>query len=220
MERIEVARLMERQGMVPLFFHADVEVSKRLLVAIYAGGGRLLEFTHRGPFAQEVFAELSKMKREKYPDLALGIGSVTDAGLASMYMAMGADFVVTPSWREDVVRVCNRRKVLCAPGCGSLTEIGLAEEWGCEIVKLFPGGIYGPGFVRAVRGPQPWTKIMPTGGVSPNRENLESWFAAGSVCVGMGSKLVSKDIIQRAAYGELTKAVEEALAMIGDIRGK
>ena len=127
--------------------------------------------------------------------MILGVGSVTDAATASLYMQLGANFIVTPVLREDIAMVCNRRKVLWSPGCGSLTEIAKAEELGCEIVKLFPGGIYGPSFVKAIKGPQPWTSIMPTGGVAPTQENLEAWFNAGVTCVGMGSKMISKDII-------------------------
>ena len=125
--------------------------------------------------------------------MIMGVGSVTDAASASRFMALGANFIVTPVLREDIALVCNRRKILWSPGCGSLTEIARAEELGCEIVKLFPGGIYGPDFVKAIRGPQPWTSIMPTGGVSPTKESLESWFNAGVTCVGMGSKLITKD---------------------------
>jgi len=209
---------MEKQGMVPLFFHSDIAVSQQLLQAIYNGGGRLLEFTSRGTFAHEVFGALSKYAQQHLPGMALGVGSVTDAGSASLYMALGAQFVVTPVFREDIARVCNRRKVLWSPGCASLTEIARAEELGCEIVKLFPGGTYGPGFVKAIKGPQPWTKIMPTGGVAPTEENLKAWFEAGVTCVGMGSKLVSKELIASADYTGLETRVRAALQLIQDIR--
>jgi 2-dehydro-3-deoxyphosphogluconate aldolase/(4S)-4-hydroxy-2-oxoglutarate aldolase len=175
--RIQVAQKMAEQGMVPLFYHADVDLCKKVVSACYAGGARLLEFTSRGDFAHEVFGELSKHIRDHLPEMILGVGSVTDAASASLYMALGADFIVTPVLREDIAVVCNRRKVLWSPGCGSLGEIARAEELGCEIVKLFPGSVYGPGFVKAVKGPQPWTSIMPTGGVSPTEENLSAWFA-------------------------------------------
>lgn len=218
MDRIAVANLMEEQGMVPLFYHNDLEESKRLLQAIYDGGGRLLEFTSRGQFAHEIFGGLRKYADAHLSGMALGVGSVTDAAAASLYMGMGADFIVTPVLRHDIAVVCNRRKVLWSPGCGSLTEICAAEELGCEIVKLFPGGTYGPGFVKAIRGPQPWTKVMPTGGVAPTQENLQGWFDAGVTCVGMGSKLVSKDIVRDQSYDELSNKVREALALIRTIR--
>jgi len=191
--RIEVANVMKQTGLVPLFYNADVEISKQVVKAVYDGGARLLEFTARGDFAHEVFGKLNKYVLKELPGMIMGVGSVTDGASASRYMALGANFIVTPVLREDIALNCNRRKVLWSPGCGSLTEIARAEELGCEIVKLFPGGIYGPEFVKAIKGPQPWTSIMPTGGVSPTKESLESWFNAGVTCVGMGSKLIKKD---------------------------
>ena len=192
--RLEVAEVMSRTGLVPLFYDSNIEISKQVVKACYDGGARLLEFTARGDFAHEVFGELNKFVLKHMPEMIMGVGSVTDAASASRFMALGANFIVTPVLREDIALVCNRRKVLWSPGCGSLTEIARAEELGCEIVKLFPGGIYGPDYVKAIKGPQPWTSIMPTGGVSPTKENLEAWFKAGVTCVGMGSKLIKKDI--------------------------
>ena len=218
MDRIEVAQLMEEQGMVPLFFHSDIEVCRDVIKACYDGGARLLEFTNRGLFAHEIFSELSKYVLKELPGMALGVGSVTDAASASLYMHCGARFIVTPALREDIAIVCNRRKVLWSPGCGSLTEICRAEELGCEIVKLFPGSIYGPKFIQSVRVPQPWTRIMPTGGVSPTEENLRSWFDAGATCVGMGSKLISKDIIAQKNYKDLEVKVRNTLSLIRDIK--
>ena len=190
--RIQVAETMKQTGLVPLFYNSDIEISKKVVKAVYDGGARLLEFTARGDFAHEVFGALNKYVLKELPEMIMGVGSVTDAASASRYMALGANFIVTPVLREDIALICNRRKVLWSPGCGSLTEIARAEELGCEIVKLFPGGIYGPDFVKAIKGPQPWTSIMPTGGVSPTKESLESWFKAGVTCVGMGSKLIKK----------------------------
>lgn len=217
--RIEVATIMEKTGMIPLFFHSDLELGKNILKACYNGGARLLEFTARGDFAHEVFGELNKYAIKELPGMIMGVGSVTDAAQASLYMALGANFVVTPVLREDIATVCNRRKVLWSPGCGSLTEIARAEELGCEIVKLFPGDIYGPKFVKGVKGPQPWTSIMPTGGVAPTEENLKGWFEAGVTCVGMGSQLISKEIIANRDYKKLEGRVIEALEIIKKIRG-
>ena len=148
----------------------------------------------------------------------MGVGSITDAAAASLYMQMGANFIVTPSLREDIAMVCNRRKVLWSPGCGSLTEINKAEELGCEIVKLFPGSTYGPGFVKAIKGPQPWTSIMPTGGVSTEESNLKGWFDAGVTCVGMGSKLISKEILAEKDFKGLERKVRETLNTISNLR--
>lgn len=209
---------METSGLVPLFYHHDPEVAKKVLLACYNGGARVLEFTNRGDYAHEIFRELNKFAEESMPEMILGVGSVTDAGAASLYMQLGANFVVTPVLREDIAMVCNRKKVLWSPGCGSLTEITKAEELGCELVKLFPGGTYGPGFVSGIKGPQPWTSIMPTGGVSPSEENLKAWFDAGVTCVGMGSKLISKEVIKNADFDGLTRMVSNTVQLIRKIR--
>lgn len=216
--RIEVIKVMEETGMVPLFYHPDVELGKKVLKACYDGGSRLLEFTARGDFAFEVFHELNKFAIRELPGMIMGVGSITDAAAASMFMQMGANFIVTPSFREDIAIVCNRRKILWSPGCGTLTEINRAEELGCEIVKLFPGDIYGPGFVKAIKGPQPWTSVMPTGGVSTDEENLKGWFSAGVTCVGMGSQMISKDILANKDFAGLEKRVKETLALIKKLR--
>lgn len=216
--RLEVAQVMHDTGMVPLFFHNNLELSKNVLKACYNGGARLMEFTARGDFAHEVFGELTKYAIKELPGMIMGVGSVTDAAQASLYMALGANFIVTPVLREDIAIVCNRRKVLWSPGCGTLTEIARAEELGCEIVKLFPGDIYGPQFVKGIKGPQPWTSIMPTGGVSPTNENLKAWFDAGVTCVGMGSQLISKEIITNKDFEGLKQKVAEALSIIKEVR--
>ncbi|MEL6357576.1 MAG: bifunctional 4-hydroxy-2-oxoglutarate aldolase/2-dehydro-3-deoxy-phosphogluconate aldolase [Bacteroidota bacterium] len=216
--RIQVVQTMQHSGMVPLFYHPDVDVAKKVTKACYDGGARLLEFTSRGDFAHKIFEELSLYCNEYLPEMILGVGSVTDAASASVYMSLGANFIVTPVFREDIAIVCNRRKVLWSPGCGSLSEIAKAEELGCEVVKLFPGSLYGPGFVKAIRGPQPWTSIMPTGGVAPTIENLSAWFEAGVTCVGMGSKLLSKDLILNENYDEISAKVNAALQLINQIR--
>ena len=217
--RIEVATTMKEVGMIPLFFNNDIELSKKVLKACYDGGAKLLEFTARGDFAHEVFGDLIKYTIKELPGMIMGVGSVSDAAQASLFMSLGANFVVTPLLREDIATVCNRRKVLWSAGCGSLTEIARAEELGCEIIKLFPGDIYGPQFVKGVKGPQPWTSIMPTGGVSPTEDNLKGWFDAGVTCVGMGSKLISKDIIANEDFAELEMNVRKVLAIIKSLRG-
>ena len=204
--------------MVPLFYHSDINIAKKILKACYEGGARLLEFTSRGDFAHQIFDELNQYLLTELPDMIMGVGSVTDAAAASLYMQLGANFIVTPVLREDIAVVCNRRKVLWSAGCGSLTEIARAEELGGEIVKLFPGSTYGPGFVKAVKGPQPWTSIMPTGGVSREEDNLRGWFDAGVTCVGMGSKLISKEVLASGDYEGLKAKVAETLKLIKKIR--
>mgnify|MGYP000865314119 CR=1 FL=1 len=210
--RIKVATVMEETGIVPLFYHSDIEIAKQVLKACYDGGARLLEFTSRGDFAFEIFGQLSKYAIKELPEMILGVGSITDAAAASLYMQLGANFIVTPVLREDIAIACNRRKVLWSPGCGSLSEIAKAEELGCEVVKLFPGGIYGPEFIKAIKGPCPWTKIMPTGGVS--LDNMLTWIDAGATCVGLGSQLISNQLVENKDYAQITKNVEQALALI------
>ncbi len=216
--KIEVLQKVAEQGMMPLFYNPDVELGKKVIAACYEGGARLLEFTNRGDFAHEVFGELNKFCRKELPEMIMGVGSINDAGTASLFMQLGANFIVSASLREDIAKVCNRRKVPYMPGCGTLTEIGKAEELGCDIVKLFPGSVYGPGFIKAIKGPQPWTNIMPTGGVAPTEENLKGWFDAGVICVGMGSKLISKQIIKDQDFKSLTAKTQAALQIIRDVR--
>tara|TARA_R110000822_G_scaffold80941_1_gene192603 strand:- start:65 stop:733 length:669 start_codon:yes stop_codon:yes gene_type:complete len=216
--RIEVAAIMKETGMVPLFYHSDIALGKKVLKACYNGGARLMEFTARGDFAFEVFSALNKFAVKELPGMILGVGSITDAAAASLYMQMGANFIITPSLREDIAIACNRRKVLWSPGCGSLTEINNAEELGCEIVKLFPGSTYGPSFVKAIKGPQPWTSIMPTGGVTTEVSNLKAWFDAGVTCVGLGSQLISKDILTNGDFDGLENTVRATLGSIIKLR--
>ncbi|MWB92778.1 bifunctional 4-hydroxy-2-oxoglutarate aldolase/2-dehydro-3-deoxy-phosphogluconate aldolase [Flavobacterium sp. GA093] len=218
--RIEVAQMMKENGMVPLFFHSDIEVSKKVLKACYDGGSRLMEFTSRGDFAHEVFGALNKYALAELPGMMLGVGSITDAAAASVYMSLGANFIVTPVFREDIAIACNRRKVLWSPGCGTLTEIARAEELGCEIVKLFPADIYGPEFIKAIKGPCPWTNVMPTGGVYPTVESLSSWLNAGATCVGLGSQLISKELLEKQDYEGLKNKVSDVLSIIQNIKNK
>lgn len=219
-KRTYVASVMESSGLVPLFYHNDIEVSKKVLRACYKGGARLLEFTNRGDFAHEVFAELNKFAAKELPEMILGVGSVADAGTASLYIQLGANFIVSPMLKEDVGKTCNRRKILWSPGCGTLSEISHAEELGAEIVKIFPGSQLGPGFVKAVKGPCPWTSIMPTGGVTAEEKNLRNWFEAGATCVGMGSKLITKEFLNNKNFEGLEEHVRNTLALIKEIRSK
>ena len=206
-------------GVVPVFYHADLEVGKQVLRACYEGGVRVFEFTNRGDYAHEVFAALNKHVAKEMPDMLMGVGSVMDAGTAALYIQLGAEFVVSPILSVDIAKVCNRRKIGWSPGCGSLSEISYAEELGAEVVKIFPGTqVGGPAFVKAVLGPCPWTSIMPTGGVDPSEENLRGWFEAGVHCVGMGSKLITKEVTTNGDYETLSKTAAEALAIIKKYR--
>lgn len=216
--RIEVATQMASDGLVPLFYHDDIDVAKKVLKACYRGGARLMEFTNRGDFAHEIFGGLVKYAAKELPGMILGAGSVTDAPTAALYIQLGSNFVVTPVLRDDVGLVCNRRKILWSPGCGTLSEIARAEELGAEIVKVFPGSQLGPGFVSAIKGPCPWTSIMPTGGVTASEENLRGWFDAGVTCVGMGSKLIRDEYVDGEDYKGLETHVKNTLELIARIR--
>ncbi len=218
--RIDVVLKIRDTGIVPVFYHPDASLVKEVVRSCYEGGIRVFEFTNRGDFAHEVFAEVSRYCRANLPDLALGVGSVIDAPTAALYLQLGSNFVVSPLLDADTARVCNRRKVLWVPGCGSVSEVSRAEELGAEIVKIFPGtSVGGPDFVKSIRGPMPWSSLMPTGGVAPTKENLKAWFDAGVVGVGMGSKLFTKEIIRDKDFARLEEKVKEVLFLIREIRG-
>jgi len=206
---------MKATGMVPVFYHSNIETCKQVLKACYDGGARVFEFTNRGDFAHEVFGELMKWSNKELPEMILGVGSIIEPGAASLYIQLGANFIVSPALNAEVAKVCNRRKIAYSPGCGSLSEISYAEELGVEIVKIFPGmQVGGPEFVKAVLGPMPWTSIMPTGGVEPEEDNLKKWFEAGVTCVGMGSRLMVKDAAGKFDLAAIQKLTKEALATI------
>jgi 2-dehydro-3-deoxyphosphogluconate aldolase / (4S)-4-hydroxy-2-oxoglutarate aldolase len=216
-DRLTVLTALEAQGICPVFYHADPEVCLNVIRACARGGAPVVEFTNRGDFAVDLFGEVARELQRTDPDVIPGIGSVIDAGTAAMFLNRGARFVVGPCLVEEVARVCNRRRVAYFPGCGSVTEIGLAHELGCDVVKLFPGAsVGGPDFVKAVMGPMPWTKIMPTGGVDPDPASIAKWFGAGIVAAGMGSKLITEAAVEArdwaAIEGEVRKAVEAVRA--------
>lgn len=208
--RSQVSLFIQETGVVPIFYHSDPAFCIEAAKAVYAGGIRLLEFTNRGDFAHEVFAELHRYIKRELPDMLLGVGSVVEAGTASLYMQLGARFVVSPLLNPEMARVCNRRKVLWVPGCATLSEISQAEELGADLVKMFPAGeIGGPSFIKAILGPCPWTSIWVSGSVSPTQENLRVWFDAGAACVGIGSNLFSKEVFQNNDFGLLTQHAQQ-----------
>jgi 2-dehydro-3-deoxyphosphogluconate aldolase/(4S)-4-hydroxy-2-oxoglutarate aldolase len=218
-DRLTVLNKMVDLGLVPVFYNADVEVAKKIVAACAAGGAELVEFTNRGDFAPQVFLELAQHFAQADPSIILGVGSVIDAPTAALYIAYGANFVVGPSLNPEIARLCNRRKIPYSPGCGSASEIAQAEELGVEIVKIFPGSsVGGPGFVKSILGPSPWTQIMPTGGVDATEESIKGWFAAGVACVGMGSKLVTKDLVAAGDFDAISKKVAQVLAWIREAR--
>ena len=218
--KIQVLQTILQTGMVPVFYHSDAEVARQVLKACYEGGVRAFEFTNRGDFASEVFIDLMKFSRRECPEMILGIGSVIDAPTAALYLQYGANFVVGPYLNAEVARLCNRHLVPYTPGCGSVTEIGEAQELGCDLVKIFPAGnVGGPSFVKNIKAPLPWSMIMATGAVEPTEENLTAWMKAGTTCVGMGSKLFPKDRIAAQDWNYITEKCRFALDIIRQARG-
>ncbi len=203
---------------VPVFYNKDIQKAQQVLKACYEGGIRVFEFTNRGEFAHQVFDELVKFARTECPEMSLGAGSIVDAGTASLYMQLGADFIVGPLFNPDVAKTCNRRLVPYVPGCGTITEVGYAQESGCSVTKVFPGEVLSPRFVKALLAPMPWSKLMITGGVEPTEENLKGWFQAGAFCVGMGSKLFPKDVVSEGKWDYVTQRCQEALAIAKSIQ--
>jgi len=219
-DRMTVLSAMMDQGVIPVFYHPDAEVCKKVIQACANGGAKCIEFTNRGDFAPQVFLDIARHFAGADRSVIMGAGSVVDAPTAGIYIASGAKFVVGPSLNPDVAKLCNRRKIPYSPGCGTLSEIGFAEELGCEIVKIFPGNaVGGPDFVKSVLAPCPWTRIMPTGGVDATEKSLREWFEAGVACVGMGSKLITQALLDAGDYAGIESKVRETVGLIKSIRG-
>ena len=217
-DKIAVLNKIGETGMVPVFYHENFETCKNVVKACYDGGVRAFEFTNRGDFAQEIFGELVKWADRECPELALGIGSIVDAPTAALYIQIGACFVVGPLLNPDIASVCGRRLVPYCPGCMSVSEIGKAQELGCDLAKVFPGDVVGKNMVKNLKGPMPWSKIMVTGGVSPEEDNLSGWFKAGVYCVGMGSKLFPSEKVKSSEWQYITDKCKEALGYIAQAR--
>jgi 2-dehydro-3-deoxyphosphogluconate aldolase/(4S)-4-hydroxy-2-oxoglutarate aldolase len=217
--RMTVLNAILETGLVPVFYHPELEVVLKVAEACSRGGARLFEFTNRGDFAPQVFAGAAKALSGSHPDLILGAGSIVDAPTAALYIASGVNFVVGPNLNPEVARLCNRRKIAYSPGCGTASEVAAAEELGVEIVKIFPGGtVGGPAFVQSILGPCPWTRFMPTGGVDPTAESINAWFKAGTAAVGIGSKLITKELVAAGNFDEIANRVALTLALIRQAR--
>ena len=217
----EVLGRMLEGGIIPIFYQKDVEIAKKTVEACVEGGARIVEFTNRGDFAYQVFTELSKWCNENLPQITLGVGSVVDPATAALYINAGANFVVSPILNPEVAKLCNRRHVVQCPGCGTVSEISQAEELGADFVKIFPAGeMGGPEFLKSMLGPCPWAQIIPTGGVEPTWESISAWIRAGAVCLGMGSKLISKDLVAAKDYAGIQRNVEECLWLVKRARGQ
>jgi 2-dehydro-3-deoxyphosphogluconate aldolase / (4S)-4-hydroxy-2-oxoglutarate aldolase len=216
--KIQVLSAMQSTGMIPVFYHSDIEVAKKVVKACYEGGVRAFEFTNRGEFAHEVFGELVKYAAKECPEMIMGIGSIVDAPTAALYIQLGANFIVGPLFNPEVAKVANRRLIPYAPGCGSVTEVGFAQEAGCDMCKVFPGDVLGTGFVKGLKAPMPWSNLMVTGGVKPEEANLKNWFDAGVTCVGMGSNLFPADMMKAGDWTGISKLCSETLSIIQKVK--
>lgn len=217
--KIQVLGAMASTGMVPVFYHSDIETAKNVLKACYEGGVRAFEFTNRGDFAHEVFGELVKFAAKECPEMIIGVGSIVDPATAALYIQLGANFIVGPLFNPEIAKVCNRRLIPYTPGCGSVSEVGFAQELGCDLCKVFPAGnVGGPSFVKNMKAPMPWSMLMVTGGVEPTEENLSAWINAGVTCVGMGSNLFPTSVIKEQNWNAITEKCKEAFAIINKVR--
>ena len=219
--KLQTLSAIKETGIVPVFYNADADIAKNVAKACHEGGIRAFEFTNRGDFAHEVFRDLVKAARKECPGLSIGAGTILDAPTAALFIQLGADFIVSPSFNPEVAKLCNRRGIPYSPGCGSVTEICEAQEAGCDLVKVFPAGsVGGPGFVKNVLAPMPWTMIMATGAVEPEEENLKTWAASGVTAVGMGSKLFPKEAVESKDWAVISKLCETSLRYFNNGRKK
>jgi 2-dehydro-3-deoxyphosphogluconate aldolase/(4S)-4-hydroxy-2-oxoglutarate aldolase len=216
-DRLTVYQTIIGTGLVPLFYSGDVTEARAVAAAVAAGGAPVLEFTNRGEKALSVFAEVVNAN----PKVVVGVGSVLDAPTAALFIANGANFIVGPVFNPEVARLCNRRKIAYFPGCGSASEISTAEEYGVEIAKVFPGeSVGGPGFIKAILGPMPWSRLMPTGGVEATAESIGVWVKAGASAVGLGSNLMRKEWLASKNYDAISDLTKQCLGFVSDARSK
>jgi 2-dehydro-3-deoxyphosphogluconate aldolase / (4S)-4-hydroxy-2-oxoglutarate aldolase len=213
----DIIRVMHETGVVPLFTHDNARDAQDVVEAAYNGGVRAFEFTNRRANSFEIFSHLIR-EREKFPDLVLGIGTVMDGATTKKFIDAGADFIISPIMKPEMAEVCARYDKAWIPGCATLTEIVTAKENGAAVIKVFPGSVLGPGFVSAIMPVVPDLKLMITGGVEPTKENLTAWFKAGAMCVGMGSQLFTKDILQSRDWNLLSGKVAQTLELARSIR--
>jgi len=217
-KRIEIISVIKEQGLVPLFFHPSEQVSIATVQSLYEGGCRVIEYTNRGTEALRNFLALRKIADADLPGMYLGAGTIKDESAANAFINAGADFLISPGLAEDVFDAAYSDKILWIPGCMTITEIMKAEQFGIQLIKLFPGNLLGPSYVQSIKEVFPNLLFMPTGGVELEKENLSAWFKSGVCAVGMGSKLISKEILEKQDYQKIIKLSTEALQMIKAIR--
>jgi 2-dehydro-3-deoxyphosphogluconate aldolase/(4S)-4-hydroxy-2-oxoglutarate aldolase len=219
-KRLDTLQTIKGVGLVPIFNHSDVTMAKAIVKACAEGGAPVVEFTHRVDRAGEIFRQLAELRDKEMPSLIVGAGSICNAPSAVMAISTGADFIVGPFLDEEIAKVCNSQKIPYMPGCGTVTEIHRAHLLGVEVCKVFPADcLGGPAFIKAIKAPCPWAELMATGGVSADQENLNEWFRAGVACVGMGSNLITKEVIQKRDFASLTEKVRRTIQMIQQARG-
>lgn len=217
--RLTVYQTLLESRFLPLFFDSNPDVAQNVTRSCVEGGARVLEFTNRGEDALEVFISLRKFIDQQKIPMILGVGSVVDSATAAVFIAYGADFIVGPSHDIGISCLCNKRKIAYIPGCQTVNEISRAEEYGAEIVKVFPGScVGGPRFISNILGPMPWSRLLPTGGVEPEEESLHAWFKAGAAAVGMGSKLIRKEWVSTGQYGQIRELTAKVVKWIKHIQ--
>jgi 2-dehydro-3-deoxyphosphogluconate aldolase / (4S)-4-hydroxy-2-oxoglutarate aldolase len=213
----QVIDVMRRTGLVPLFTHDNAEEAQQVLQAAYDGGVRVFEFTNRRKNSFEIFEHLIG-NRHHFPDLMLGIGTVMDGPTTKKFIDAGADFIISPIMKIEMAEVCHQQNKLWIPGCATLTEIVTAKDNGAQVIKIFPGSVLGPSFVSSIMPVVPDLNLMITGGVEPNEQNLTAWFKAGAMCVGLGSQLFTKEILQQKNWTLLRQKISGALSSIDKIK--
>lgn len=199
---------------MPLFNHPDLAVSKAAVKACYDGGIRVFEYTNRGEGAALIFAELVKYIRQELPEMAIGIGTVFNAEEAEYFVDLDTDFIVQPIMNPTVGDVCHKHKIAWMPGVMTVTELYNAQQAGADIIKIFPANVLGTAFIKALIAPMPHAKVMVTGGVEPNEENIRGWFSAGVTAVGMGSQLFPKDVLATKNYQQIENVVKKCVALV------
>lgn len=217
--RLEVTTNILCTGVLPLFYNSDLEMAVEVIKACSKGGVQAIEFTNRGEMAYPVFSELVKYFAQNDPSIILGVGSISDAPTAALFLASGANFIVGPNLNPEISKLCNRRKILYIPGCMTETEISNAEELGAEICKVFPGeAAGGPGFIKAVMAPCPWHRLLPTGGVDATEASISEWTKAGAAVVGLGSKLISSQAMKEKAYDAIAQKTADCVKWVKNAR--
>jgi len=217
--RIKVCLELEKSGVIPIFYNSSLETSIQIIKSCYEGGFRAIEFTNRGDFAHEIFSELSKYVQKVFPEMILGAGTIIEPHTAALFIQLGAKFIVSPLLNEDMAKICNRRKTLWIPGCATVSEISKAEELGCEMIKMFPAReIGGIEFLKNMKQVSPKSNFMITGGVVPDEENLRLWFNTGATCIGIGSNLIKKEILEANDFDTLRINAEKLIQTIAKSR--